>query len=133
MKFNWNSKMASAVQTHLEALLRCEQTIFDEERSVAHRTNALPVYSDLSGTLTISPEGTVLYYNSESGEIEPITDDTWTIVAAVSAAEKYPDLRALLPEKPPTAKTCSLCSGTGRQLKMKALCGKCFGLGWVLS
>lgn len=131
MKLNWNSKISSSISAHLEALIRSERAASDEERTVARTTNALPVYSDLLGTLAFTPEGAILYYNSESGEVTPVRDDAWPVIAAVSAAEKYPDLRGIVPERPRTAKVCSFCSGTGRELQAKAFCGNCSGLGWV--
>ena len=131
MKLNWNSRISSSVSAKLDALLRYEQTGSDEKRRVARSTKGLPVYFDLSGALAFTPDGVLLYFNSESEQAAPMKDDRWFIIAAVSAAEEYPDLREMLPERPLTAKTCSVCSGTGRQFQVKAFCGSCSGLGWI--
>jgi hypothetical protein len=128
MKLNWNDELPSSVRAKLDALLRSGS---DEERKVARATNALPVYFDLGGALAFTPGGVLLRYNWEAEQAAPEKDDRWLILAAVSAAEKYPDLRKMLPERPPTAKACSLCSGTGRVFWLKAFCGNCCGLGWM--
>ena len=131
MKLNWNSRLSSYVSARLGALLRYDRVGSDEQRTLARAMNALPVYFDFSGALGFTPDGTVLHHDLESRQTTAMTDERWIVIAAVSAAEKYPDLREMLPDKPPTAKTCTLCSGTGRQLEIKAFCGNCAGLGWV--
>ena len=131
MFLNCNKIASSCIIAHIHTLLRSDGPASDEERTVARTTNALPVYSDWSGSLAVTPDGEVLFYDSESGQVTPVTDDAWSIVAAVSAAQKYPDLRDMLPDRPPTAKSCGVCSGTGRQMPGKAFCGKCSGLGWI--
>jgi hypothetical protein len=131
MKLNWNRSLSSSVSGHLDALLRSEQAACDEERMFARATNALPVYSDLSGTLGITEAGDILYYASESERVTPVTDDRWRTLAAVSAAHKYHDLKEMLPARPAAAKSCPVCSGAGRQMNGKAFCGKCSGLGWI--
>lgn len=131
LEYNWNNQIALTVKAHLENFLRSEQTNPNEEHQIARQINALPVYADFSGILGVGPEGTILRYDWESGEFGPITDNGWPIIAAVSAAEKYPDLLAMLPDKPPGAKPCSPCEGTGKQFHIKVFCGTCLGLGWV--
>jgi hypothetical protein len=73
----------------------------------------------------------VLFYDEQSEQVRPETDDRWIIAAALSAVEKYPELRVILPQQPSTAATCATCSGTGRLLDTSVHCGTCFGLGWV--
>jgi hypothetical protein len=97
-------------------------------------TNALPVYLRWPGALSLTPESVVLLYDWDSEQISPETDERRIIAAAVAAAAKYPELPAILPDRPPTAKTCSVCSGDGRvslSPKLTLGCGTCFGLGWV--
>src|SRR5437016_5887753 len=113
MKLNWNSKLSASISAHIDALLSSERAVSNEEGIIARKTNALPVYSDMSGSLCVTPDGMILFYDSESGQVTPMTDERWCIIAAVSASEHYPDLRELLPARPSTAKSCSFCSGTG--------------------
>jgi len=130
----WRELDSSSIVARLNALLRSEQIASDNERMVARATNALPVYFDMSGALSITADGSVLFFDWESEEIRPIKDERWIMIAAVSAAEKYPDLRGLIPDRPPTAKTCPLCAGSGIQSltpRHETFCGQCCGLGWV--
>jgi hypothetical protein len=134
MRLNWNGKVSSFVSASLQALLRGDVACTEYEREVARETNALPVYMGMGGALGLTPDGTVLLYDSESGQVRPEIDEMWIMLAAVSATEKHPELREILPVRPPTATTCLDCSGTGRQAltpNFTPICGKCFGLGWV--
>ncbi len=121
----------------LEALLASEPTDspFDDVL-IAREMQALPVYKDLGGTLGFNAEGTVLSLDWESEQVRPTIDHGWMIVAAVAASEKYPEMREILPEKPPTAKTCPMCTGMGKLVftpKLTVGCATCWGLGWVES
>jgi hypothetical protein len=131
LNINWNKGFSALVEAQLDMLLSSDQASSEEVKSIASQTSALPVYSDMSGTLCISPEGVILFFDSESKQITEITDVNWRIIAAVSAAEKIPGLRNMLPNRPLTALTCSSCLGMGRQ-QGNLLCGVCFGLGWIL-
>jgi hypothetical protein len=135
MKLNWNSRVSSFVAEKLDALRRAEHLgPLVDEGEVARTMNALPVYLDMGGALGFTPDGAVLLYDWQSEQVAPEHDEGWMIVAAVAAAEKYPELRAILPVKPPTATTCSHCSGRGKVSVTGSTtlsCGKCWGLGWV--
>jgi hypothetical protein len=131
MKLNWSSAVSALVRAHLEALLGSQQEDTDNQRRAARATNALPVYFGWTGDLCLTTEGAVLFYDEQSEQVRPETDDCWIIAAALSAAEKYPELRVILPHRPSMAATCALCSGTGRLLDTSIRCGTCFGLGWV--
>ena len=145
MKLNWNSKLSSCLTAHLDAMLRSEQTASDMERIVARKSICLRHRNrsqDICITCllrswrypVISPDGVVLSCDSNSEQVTPETDEKWRVIAAVSAVQKYPDLREMLPDKPPTAKSCSMCSGAGKVRLVKeyyAICGNCSGLGWT--
>src|SRR5689334_15528984 len=105
MNRNWNDTLLSRIKKHREQLINGPPSASDEVRRVARATNGLPVYSDLSGSLALATDGKVLFRDSESGAVEEVKDEKWTTVALVAAAEKYPDLRDLLPERPPLAIT----------------------------
>jgi tetratricopeptide (TPR) repeat protein len=128
-KLNWEDGLSELVVARLRSLLS-DRSAAPLIREAAKITNALPVYGDLGGILCISRDGRVLCLDN-SGLVTVVTDDFWRIVAAVSAAEKYPELSAILPERPPGAKPCSDCSGFGKFMTSRAFCGKCRGLGWV--
>ncbi len=137
MKLNWNAQIAAFISKRLAALLASEPSgAASEQSSIARRMQALPVYTDMGGALGFTKDGIVLSFDWQSEQVTPESDDRWIIVAAVAAAEHYPELRSLLPDRPPTATTCSYCSGRGKVAvtpESKIGCGKCWGLGWVES
>jgi hypothetical protein len=95
---------------------------------------ALPVYKDIGGALGFDSQGVVIEFDWETEQARPTTDHRWIITAAVSAAEKYPELREILPDRPPRATTCSKCLGAGKIALTPTSnfgCGECCGLGWV--
>jgi hypothetical protein len=100
-------------------------------------SGALPVYSDMGGTLFLRPDGEILFLDHESEDDEPQfeTDEGWRISAVVVGAEKYPELRPLLPIRPADTEDCDACAGQGRigiaEIDHRFLCGRCYGLGWL--
>jgi hypothetical protein len=98
---------------------------------VAERLRALPVYMDMGGALFLTLDGDVLRLNHYDGDVPtPELDSERHIVAAVAAAEKYPELAPLVPERPASAEDCSACGGTGRITRHNLRCGECTSLGW---
>ena len=59
-------------------------------------THGLPVYSDMSGSLVILPDGKMVFYDPESLSIAEVENETWRITGVVSAAHDFP-LRLLHP------------------------------------
>jgi hypothetical protein len=80
---------------------------------VASRFEALPIYSDMGGTLFITPTLQVLM-QSDGGTPSEVSSPEWKLVAFVAAAERFSELKQLLPTRPDDASDCSLCAGTGR-------------------
>jgi hypothetical protein len=103
----------------------------------AVRSNgALPVYADIGGTLLLRPDGEILALDHGSRTAPQIeADPGWRITAVVVGAEKYPELRRLLPVRPPGTENCQWCEGRGRvrigEIDRGPLCGNCYGLGWL--
>jgi hypothetical protein len=131
MLLNWNSSLKTEVTTCIDKLLRGVWPASSEQMLILHKTSALPVYSDMSGSLVLTPEGKVLHYNSDSEFVSEVSDDKWKKIAAVSAVETFPTLAGLLPPTPPSAISCRSCSGRGKLFDGKVLCGECGGLGWI--
>jgi hypothetical protein len=99
-------------------------------------SGALPVYSDLGGTLFVRPDGEILFLEHDSPDEPKVErDPAWRLSALVSGAEKYPELRPLLPVRGKGARECDACAGRGRVQIGEAgrgiLCGRCRGLGWL--
>lgn len=98
-------------------------------------SGALPVYSDLGGTLFLRPDGEILALEHDSDDAPQIeADPGWRMTALVVGAETYPELRPLLPVRAARLPDCAACAGRGRvrigEIDTGILCGNCFGLGW---
>ena len=100
-----------------------------EFRDIASRLEALPVYSDLGGTLFITPSLHILSLRSDDTVVSEELSSEWKLIALVAAAERFPELGQLLPVRPSGVTPCEVCSGTGR-LQQSLRCASCFGLGW---
>jgi hypothetical protein len=98
---------------------------------VAAKHRALPVYSDINGSLLITPSLEVIALNN-AGNLLPPSEQSGRsrLVALVSAAERYPDLQCLLPTRPEDASQCHVCEGRGWLLQPDMRCGECYVLGW---
>jgi hypothetical protein len=103
-----------------------------EAREAAARTGGIPVYADMGGILVVAPDGSVLHYDPDNGQVSPVREDCWRIVALVKAARKFPELRQLQPRKPDTASTCAQCGGEGVVFG-NIDCGVCWGTGWTVN
>jgi hypothetical protein len=102
---------------------------------LARRHSALPVYADVGGSLFLTPEGQVLALSHADGNdsLRPEEEPMWQLVAFIGAAEKYPELKALLPCRRPLEPDCPTCGGTGCVYDHKLRCGDCLGLGWKIA
>lgn len=99
-------------------------------RDLAEATRALPVYSDMGGTLLLTPGGEILMRAHDTDEPPaPESSPCWRLIALVRASERHPELAALLPRRPADAPACAECGGAGHVFN-SAICGACFGLGW---
>jgi ABC-type transport system involved in multi-copper enzyme maturation permease subunit len=115
-------------------------------RRLAKRHDALVAHSDAAGVLLLRADGQVLEvprgpdgqvlgvaHGSES-RAKPASSYRW-LVARVSAARLFPELRVLLPLRPKHADRCLACGGSGldrySNTPGKVLCQTCTGLGWV--
>jgi hypothetical protein len=102
---------------------------------LARSLDALPLYGDIGGSIFLRADGTMLSLDHNSEELSEGVGHPWEIVALVAGAEKYPQLRSLLPERPANARDCTPCGGTGKVsvpgLDVGLGCGECWGLGWL--
>jgi hypothetical protein len=101
-----------------------------DQRAAAALTGALPVYEDRGGMLLIAPDLNVLYFDPDTGETGEVTEEFWRVVARVSAARKFAELRHLRPEMPPNGSPCDRCGGSG-EVFPRVGCGACAGTGWL--
>lgn len=102
----------------------------------ARTYRALPLYEGWFAWALLTPEGEVL----EAEDSQRITrvDEPLRTMFLVAGAERYPELKALLPVRPESAVACEVCGGTGwRSLEpgqeAHLRCWDCRALGWVAS
>jgi hypothetical protein len=126
---DWTSELSQEVRNLRDALLSAENPGTKWEREAATATSALPVCSDVGGTLLIDEAGEIVHFDDERRVIEPVGDRIWANVALVSASHRFPSLSALHPKRPEAARDCSACQGTGTRGAI--LCGVCGGTGWL--
>ena len=101
---------------------------------------ALPVYSDLDGTLALLETGEVIlcHHNqviNTSAEWRYVTDNTNKTIAYICAYKAYPTLSFLAPDRSHASVDCDACYGTGKVKpfgpQAELICNKCSGLGWL--
>jgi hypothetical protein len=131
MVAGWTSELAAKVAKHLKTMLDQPRTPVDWNVAAAKRTNCLPSYADISGEVVLSLSGELFFSDGESEPVAPLDDVLWRNVALVSLVGRYPDLGELLPVRPPDAATCPACSGAGKVMDGRLLCGTCGGLAWI--
>ena len=106
----------------------------DDMQEAARTHRALPVYADVGGVLFLKPDGNVLFRDSSKMEagLNPEKSLQWQTIARLAAAERFPELKDLVPARPASTPDCPDCGGRGRVLNDALRCDECFGLGWVL-
>jgi hypothetical protein len=104
---------------------------------VGHAHSAIPLLADIGGAVLLRADGVVLEleWDQESEQHPRERPELASTVPLVSGAERYPWLKALLPQRPPDAVSCSTCLGGGSIKveggKGRVFCGVCGALGWV--
>ena len=127
--------MTPPVKTEIKEAIRfltlkaAQELVSSVNRLVADEVGALAVYADIGGSLALTPEGEVVHYDFENGATS-VPDENMQKFARVRAAQRFPELRDLAPEKPDNATSCPMCSGRGEILH-SMFCGRCLGTGWV--
>lgn len=107
-------------------------------RRACSEAHALPLYLDWTGCLAIRPDGEVIWIEDESYEVREVEDERVRNLALFQGSRRDPDLRCLVPSRPPDATDCPDCHGTGKlpfpagkeDLAEVVVCS-CGGLGWV--
>ena len=102
--------------------------------AVAFRERVLgpPLYLGWMETIGIRADGEMVSWSTEGdySGLRPVEDRTWLLSALVCGVERYPELRALLPERPKEAVDCP-CRKHPLLVSGKIRCGECGGIGWL--
>jgi hypothetical protein len=103
------------------------------EASYARALGLLTVFNSLWEFYLLTPSGNVLV-NRDEGVPLPATPAEREL-AYVQAARRFPELRHLMPQRPPTAGTCPQCGGSGMITfadQRSLFCGPpCNARGWI--
>ena len=113
--------------------------VFDDEprvREVAVADRVLPLYSSMGGFYTVNSSGEVISYlwdDTLHGKVE--FDPDIRNSALFQGSKRYPELASLI-KKPPDARVCPYCNGSGiplgtEALKTDSIICYCGGLGWL--
>jgi hypothetical protein len=94
---------------------------------------ALPLYVGWTETAGIRADGTMVRWLTEDvTNTQELGDSTWVNLALVQGALRYPQLKTLIPPRPPGARTCDVCLGSGMtpDAPPSVICS-CGGIGWL--
>src|SRR5215470_2423248 len=106
--------------------------------SVSKDGNAVILYATIGYNCYFSPEGEIYTEEYDLAGDTPsrfYRDQRAQTQALVLASQNMPELKRLLPSRPPKALLCETCEGTGRVYReifdRGILCDECLGLGWI--
>jgi hypothetical protein len=99
----------------------------------ARECGLLTVFGTISSLFLLAGNGEVLIDHDE-GVFQPANSEEREF-AYVQAARRYPELRSLAPERPPSARTCQSCGGSGgitlNDGRHTVCCATCNTRGWT--
>lgn len=103
----------------------------DSPTRLMKERGALLLHGDQAFLWFLEPEGQVLVLDQDDlrQRLEPETSLAAAMNAVAQAARRRPELRELLPERPPDARACERCGGTGAPGEWGPCA--CAGLGWL--
>ena len=105
--------------------------VVTEIQRLANAADALPIGIDLHVVMFIRPDGAVGGCAVGEDSVAFRESPTALITALLIGSKRMPELKSLLPERPPTASECSRCAGAGNHpLARHSYCDMCGGVGW---
>jgi hypothetical protein len=98
------------------------------------RWNFLPLYRGWFSVLGIRPDGSFVRWDNEDDPdvIKPLIEPYLQRLALCQGAKLYPELRALMPERPPEAITCETCIRWNELPEPPKVICSCGGCGWII-
>lgn len=104
-----------------------------EARAVAEFA-ALPLIRHWFETFGLRADGEVVRWSTDGHDtypgVRPVAERYDWLSALVEGARRWPELRSVLPVRPPAARDC-MCVGHPSFAPGKLLCPECCGLRWV--
>jgi len=127
--------MREVIQRLIREYLANDDPRFDWVRPSVEKLNFLPLYLGWVAALGVRPDGSFVRWDHEDDRetVKPLNDAYLERMAICGGALKYPELAALIPQRPALAIECSLCKGGGRieGVPENVIC-QCGGLGWMI-
>jgi hypothetical protein len=103
-------------------------------RVCKEQMNALPLHGNQIYLWALRADGVVLCLDHESSShsVEAETDPLKVYAVLRKGAARYPELAELVLTRPPGARLCELCGGTGEEAGPPPVgeCSRCNGFGW---
>jgi hypothetical protein len=126
--------MRPELERRIDEFLANDNPALDWVKTTVRYHRFLPLYLGWTATLGIRPDGSLIRWNSEESPdaVIPLTDSFLERMALCQGTRKYPELRALLPRRPSSARDCDLCGGTGEFPGAPRIVCHCAGIGWLI-
>jgi hypothetical protein len=105
-------------------------------RELAARFEALPLCVSWEKCWAIRPDGSIVVFShgSEDPHLCEENNARMINVALFQGSITYPEIKTLIPSRPPDAEDCPYCGGEGTdpdKLEQHNIICYCGGLGWV--
>lgn len=95
---------------------------------------AFPLYVGWVDVIGLRPDGEIVQWNTEGDYpgTQAVEDRYLWLTSLVDAVNRHPELRPLLPKRPPGARDCQHLAHPLFS-EGKVFCPECCGLGWIES
>jgi len=126
----WSQRAEQVVSQLMAGLTPAE---LDPARTHCARLHALHIGGSMWADFYLRPNGEVVIVGEDFDypDVDTVHADRSTVLMAlVWGAQRYPELRELLPSRPPGAVDCR-CRTVPAFAEGQALCPECGGLGWL--
>ena len=106
----------------------------DQEARIGREVGALPLGPDLDSAVFLRPDGTCVFVDQRTNEVEYQRSQRILVGLLVAGSARYEELAAFIPARPPGAPDCAVCAatGVGSYPSSEGRCLQCCGLGWDL-
>src|SRR5689334_16662837 len=108
--------MRAQIERRIDEFLAADDPTLEWVKSAVRKHAFLPLYLGWVSALGIRPDGAFVRWDHEENPeiVTALLDPYWRRMAVCQGARKYPELGALIPQRPATAQDCDSCGGTGQ-------------------
>lgn len=109
--------MSRAIEIRIAEFLANDNPRIDWVKPAVREHGFLPLYLGWVATLGLRPDGSFVRWNHEAdhASVEPLRDGYWKRMAICQGAKKYPELAALLPERPASRRPAAYAAALANQ------------------